>query len=160
MCLGETVTSVLRTEKLKFVFLMGPFSLYFSSWFEMAVCSEFDCWFNFPVFYRRSKHKMCTLIPAFFVSLAGVVECMAAGTVILAHNSGGPKLDIVVPHEGHVTGFLAEDEDGYAETMAYIFSLPPEKRLGIRENARRSVHRFSDQHFEDTFLLSVEPLFK
>lgn len=103
---------------------------------------------------------MCTLISALFISPTGVVECMAAGTVILAHNSGGPKLDIVVPHEGHVTGFLAEDEDGYAETMAYIFSLSPEKRLEIRENARRSVHRFSDQHFEDTFLLSVEPLFK
>ncbi|KAJ8352599.1 hypothetical protein SKAU_G00240750 [Synaphobranchus kaupii] len=37
----------------------------------------------------------------------GVVECMAAGAVILAHKSGGPKLDIVVPHDGHPTGFLA-----------------------------------------------------
>jgi alpha-1,2-mannosyltransferase len=27
--------------------------------------------------------------------ISGVVELMAAGTVILAHNSGGPKLDIV-----------------------------------------------------------------
>ncbi|XP_025909085.1 GDP-Man:Man(3)GlcNAc(2)-PP-Dol alpha-1,2-mannosyltransferase [Nothoprocta perdicaria] len=90
----------------------------------------------------------------------GVVECMAAGTVILAHNSGGPKLDIVVPYEGHITGFLAEDEDSYAETMARILSLSPEKRLEIREKARQSVHRFSDRHFEETFLLSVEPLFK
>ncbi|NXP83445.1 ALG11 mannosyltransferase, partial [Ramphastos sulfuratus] len=90
----------------------------------------------------------------------GVVECMAAGTVILAHNSGGPKLDIVVPYEGRITGFLAENVDSYAEMMAYILSLSPEKRLEIRENARRSVHRFSDQHFEETFLLSVEPLFK
>ncbi|XP_055556245.1 GDP-Man:Man(3)GlcNAc(2)-PP-Dol alpha-1,2-mannosyltransferase-like [Falco biarmicus] len=90
----------------------------------------------------------------------GVVECMAAGTVILAHNSGGPKLDIVIPYEGHTTGFLAENKDNYAEMMAYILSLSPEKRLEIRQNARRSVHRFSDQHFEETFLLSVEPLFK
>ncbi|NXO02406.1 ALG11 mannosyltransferase, partial [Rhinopomastus cyanomelas] len=90
----------------------------------------------------------------------GVVECMAAGTVILAHNSGGPKLDIVVPYEGRVTGFLADSEDSYAETMASILSLPPDKQLEIRENARRSVHRFSDQHFEEAFLLSVEPLFK
>ncbi|XP_040434394.1 GDP-Man:Man(3)GlcNAc(2)-PP-Dol alpha-1,2-mannosyltransferase-like [Falco naumanni] len=90
----------------------------------------------------------------------GVVECMAAGTVILAHNSGGPKLDIVIPYEGHTTGFLAENEDNYAEMMAYILSLSPDKRLEIRQNARRSVHRFSDQHFEETFLLSVEPLFK
>lgn len=97
---------------------------------------------------------------ACFVSFTGVVECMAAGTVILAHNSGGPKLDIVVPYEGRITGFLAENEDNYAEKMAYILSLSPEKRLEIRENARRSVYRFSDRHFEETFLLSVEPLFK
>ncbi|NWU90311.1 ALG11 mannosyltransferase, partial [Upupa epops] len=90
----------------------------------------------------------------------GVVECMAAGTVILAHNSGGPKLDIVVPYEGRITGFLAENEDSYAETMASILSLSPDKRLEIREDARRSVHRFSDQRFEEAFLLSVEPLFK
>ncbi|XP_052526823.1 GDP-Man:Man(3)GlcNAc(2)-PP-Dol alpha-1,2-mannosyltransferase [Tympanuchus pallidicinctus] len=90
----------------------------------------------------------------------GVVECMAAGTVILAHNSGGPKLDIVVPYEGRMTGFLAENEDSYAETMAHIFSMSPEERLEIRESARQSVCRFSDQRFEETFLLSVEPLFK
>uniref|UniRef100_F6W757 GDP-Man:Man(3)GlcNAc(2)-PP-Dol alpha-1,2-mannosyltransferase n=2 Tax=Ornithorhynchus anatinus TaxID=9258 RepID=F6W757_ORNAN len=90
----------------------------------------------------------------------GVVECMAAGTVILAHDSGGPKLDIVVPHEGNITGFLAESEESYAETIAHILSLSPEERLQIRRNARQSVSRFSDQEFEVTFLLSVEPLFK
>ncbi|XP_060642839.2 GDP-Man:Man(3)GlcNAc(2)-PP-Dol alpha-1,2-mannosyltransferase [Anolis sagrei] len=90
----------------------------------------------------------------------GIVECMAAGTVILAHNSGGPKLDIVVPYEGNITGFLAENEDDYANTMIHIFSLSPAKRLEIRQNARQSVKRFADQEFEETFLLSVEQLFK
>ncbi|KAM5311149.1 GDP-Man:Man(3)GlcNAc(2)-PP-Dol alpha-1,2-mannosyltransferase [Glossophaga mutica] len=90
----------------------------------------------------------------------GVVECMAAGTVILAHNSGGPKLDIVVPHGGEVTGFLAEGEDDYAETMAHILSMSEEERLRIRSNARASVSRFSDQEFEVAFLSSVEKLFQ
>ncbi|XP_004433745.1 PREDICTED: GDP-Man:Man(3)GlcNAc(2)-PP-Dol alpha-1,2-mannosyltransferase [Ceratotherium simum simum] len=90
----------------------------------------------------------------------GVVECMAAGTIILAHKSGGPKLDIVIPHEGELTGFLAESEEGYAETMAHILSMSVEKRLQIRKNARASVSRFSDQEFEVTFLSSVEKLFK
>nr|KAF6372830.1 ALG11 alpha-1,2-mannosyltransferase [Pipistrellus kuhlii] len=90
----------------------------------------------------------------------GVVECMAAGTIILAHNSGGPKLDIVIPYEGEVTGFLAESEEGYAKTMAHILSMSEEKRLQIRKNARASVSRFSDQEFEVTFLSSVEKLFK
>ncbi|XP_036760757.2 GDP-Man:Man(3)GlcNAc(2)-PP-Dol alpha-1,2-mannosyltransferase [Manis pentadactyla] len=90
----------------------------------------------------------------------GVVECMAAGTVILAHDSGGPKLDIVIPHAGAITGFLANGEEGYAETMAHILSMSAEKRLQIRNNARASVSRFSDQEFEVSFLSSVESLFK
>ncbi|KAJ8012973.1 hypothetical protein DPEC_G00048440 [Dallia pectoralis] len=88
----------------------------------------------------------------------GVVECMAAGTIILAHNSGGPKLDIVVSYEGGQTGFLADTEDNYAAAMETILALSPSARLEIRMNARRSVDRFSDQEFEASFLSAMEPL--
>ncbi|KAL0963687.1 hypothetical protein UPYG_G00309590 [Umbra pygmaea] len=88
----------------------------------------------------------------------GVVECMAAGTIILAHNSGGPKLDIVAPYEGGQTGFLADCEDSYAAAMETILALSPSARLEIRMNARRSVERFSDQEFEASFLSAMEPL--
>ena len=93
----------------------------------------------------------------FFPSL-GVVECMAAGKVMLAHKSGGPKLDIVVPYEGGQTGFLADDEESYAEAIDRILALPPATRLQIRRNARQSVARFSDQEFEACFLAAMEPL--
>ncbi|KAM7380008.1 hypothetical protein PAMP_003337 [Pampus punctatissimus] len=86
----------------------------------------------------------------------GVVECMAAGTIVLAHKSGGPKLDIVVPYEGGQTGFLADSEDSYAAAMETILTLSPVDRLEIRRNARRSVERFSDQEFEACFLAAVE----
>jgi alpha-1,2-mannosyltransferase len=33
-----------------------------------------------------------------------VVEMMAAGLVVVAHNSGGPSMDIVVPFEDEPTG--------------------------------------------------------
>ncbi|KAG1950291.1 GDP-Man:Man(3)GlcNAc(2)-PP-Dol alpha-1,2-mannosyltransferase [Pimephales promelas] len=88
----------------------------------------------------------------------GVVECMAAGTIILAHKSGGPKLDIVVPYDGGPTGFLADDEDAYADAMERILSMTPAARLEIRRRARLSVTRFSDQEFEGSFLAAVEPL--
>ncbi|XP_068121149.1 GDP-Man:Man(3)GlcNAc(2)-PP-Dol alpha-1,2-mannosyltransferase [Hyperolius riggenbachi] len=90
----------------------------------------------------------------------GVVECMAAGTIILAHNSGGPKLDIVVPYEGQKTGFLADGEESYASAMEHILCLSEHERLQIRQNARRSVSRFSDQEFETNFLSATELLFK
>uniref|UniRef100_A0A8C7FWQ3 GDP-Man:Man(3)GlcNAc(2)-PP-Dol alpha-1,2-mannosyltransferase n=1 Tax=Oncorhynchus kisutch TaxID=8019 RepID=A0A8C7FWQ3_ONCKI len=88
----------------------------------------------------------------------GVVECMATGTVILDHRSGGPRLDIVVPYEGGQTGFLAEDEDGYADAIERILALSPSARLEIRRHARLSVTRFSDQEFEACFLATMEPL--
>lgn len=83
---------------------------------------------------------------------------MAAGKVVLAHKSGGPKLDIVVPFDEGQTGFLADDEDGYADAVNRILDLPPDARLRIRRNARRSVARFSDREFEAGFLAAVEPL--
>ncbi|KAM8974972.1 GDP-Man:Man(3)GlcNAc(2)-PP-Dol alpha-1,2-mannosyltransferase [Pelodytes ibericus] len=90
----------------------------------------------------------------------GVVECMAAGTIILAHNSGGPKMDIVISYGGQKTGFLADDEESYASAMDQILSLSPNERLTIRQNARHSVTRFSDQEFEENFLSAAEHLFK
>ncbi|XP_062258218.1 GDP-Man:Man(3)GlcNAc(2)-PP-Dol alpha-1,2-mannosyltransferase-like isoform X2 [Platichthys flesus] len=88
----------------------------------------------------------------------GVVECMAAGTIVLAHKSGGPELDIVVPYEGGQTGFLADSEDSYAAAMETILALAPADKLEIRRNARRSVERFSNREFEACFLAAMEPL--
>lgn len=85
---------------------------------------------------------------------------MAAGTIIIAHKSGGPKLDIVVPFEGGQTGFLADSEDGYAAAMETILAMSPSARLEIRYNARDSVERFSDQEFESCFLAATESLIR
>ncbi|GFR96963.1 GDP-Man:Man(3)GlcNAc(2)-PP-Dol alpha-1,2-mannosyltransferase [Elysia marginata] len=89
-----------------------------------------------------------------------VVEGMAAGTVMLAHDSGGPKLDIVVQHGNKPTGFLASDEDSYAAAMKTIFEMSSVERLEMRENARQSISRFSEEEFETVFLLLCEPLLR
>ena len=34
----------------------------------------------------------------------GIVELMASGVIVVAHNSGGPKSDIVVPVDNQITG--------------------------------------------------------
>jgi len=83
---------------------------------------------------------------------------MAAGTVVLAHDSGGPKLDIVVDHEGQRTGFLASDVDSYASCLNTVFTLSSDKLMDIRRNARESVKRFSDARFSETFLSVTEQL--
>lgn len=77
---------------------------------------------------------------------------MAAGTVMLSHNSAGPKMDIVVPYKGERTGYLAEDDDSYAECLYTIYSLSPKQRNTIREAARQHVQKFSQEKFDENFL--------
>lgn len=88
----------------------------------------------------------------------GVVELMAAGTITLAHDSGGPKLDIVVPYKGQTTGFLASDAQSYANAIETIFGLSDKQSLEIRESARKSVTRFSETEFEQGFLTVLNSL--
>lgn len=81
-----------------------------------------------------------------------VVEFMAAGAIVLAHNSAGPAMDIVVPVDGQQTGYLALDEASYAAALEEIFGLSPEKRLAISKAARESTaRRFSQEAFEEAF---------
>jgi alpha-1,2-mannosyltransferase len=76
----------------------------------------------------------------------GIVELMAAGVVPVAHNSGGPKQDIVVPFEGQATGFLATQPEEYADCMAKIL-LHPDETEKMQIAGRKSANRFSDEEF-------------
>lgn len=73
-----------------------------------------------------------------------VVELMAAGLVTLAHNSGGPKADIIIPGK---TGFLAATAEEYAAHLARVFTSYSEL-APLREEAKTSVSRFSDEAFQ------------
>lgn len=74
----------------------------------------------------------------FYISIhfSAVVECMAAGQIMVAHKSGGPKSDIIEEVESSRNGFLAVDEADYASTLATIIKLPPTVRSNIRQAAR------------------------
>lgn len=85
----------------------------------------------------------------------GVVELMAAGVVVVAHNSGGPKADIVRHGE---TGFLAESESEYARCLATALTLSKERRGEIQRAARSSVERFSDAAFGKQFNQSMREI--
>ncbi|TPX70568.1 GDP-Man:Man3GlcNAc2-PP-dolichol alpha-1,2-mannosyltransferase [Spizellomyces sp. 'palustris'] len=83
----------------------------------------------------------------------GIVEYMAAGLIPVAHNSGGPKLDIVTMHEGGKTGFLAETVNEFADALEEALRLPSEEQLRMRINARQHVvDRFSEQSFSSRFV--------
>nr|XP_012154203.1 PREDICTED: GDP-Man:Man(3)GlcNAc(2)-PP-Dol alpha-1,2-mannosyltransferase isoform X2 [Megachile rotundata] len=89
-----------------------------------------------------------------------VVECMAAGLIVVAHASGGPRADIIVTQPGSQNGFLATEAEEYAKIMAHIINMHPDERKAIRMVARASVNRFSDEIFEREFLRTIEPFFR
>ena len=77
----------------------------------------------------------------------GVVEMMAAGLLVVAHASGGPKSDIIVPFEGRQTGFLASSCEEYAECIKSALSMDRTRTIEMRQSARASALRFSDEVF-------------
>ncbi|XP_017886989.1 GDP-Man:Man(3)GlcNAc(2)-PP-Dol alpha-1,2-mannosyltransferase-like [Ceratina calcarata] len=89
-----------------------------------------------------------------------IVECMAAGLIVVAHDSGGPKADIIETQPGSQNGFLATEPEEYAKIMAHIIRMDPEERNAIKLVARASVNRFSGEVFEREFLRTIEPFFR
>ena len=119
-------------------------------------------WAELVSWLGRSESGMHTMWNEHFG--IGVVEMQAAGTIPIAHNSAGPKLDIIVPSfdkdakDGNdgATGFLATEPEEYAEAIANIFKLSQAKKSKIRANARsHSSERFSEELFEERFRACV-----
>lgn len=75
----------------------------------------------------------------------GVVEYQAAGLISVVHDSGGPKLDIVVEVDGQPTGFHATTAAEFA--AGYEKALSLENPLEVRLRARRSAKRFTEEEF-------------
>ncbi|KAF3934645.1 hypothetical protein ABW20_dc0102998 [Dactylellina cionopaga] len=79
----------------------------------------------------------------------GVVEYQAAGLIGVVHDSGGPRLDIVVEVDGARTGYHATTADEFAEGFKEALSLSPEETFAMRKRARKSSLRFSEEIFEE-----------
>lgn len=78
-----------------------------------------------------------------------VVEFMAAGLIPVAHASGGPLKDIIVPFNGKPTGYHAKTPNEFADVLHTVLTLPKEDELGLRTRARTwAVQRFSEEEFE------------
>jgi alpha-1,2-mannosyltransferase len=81
----------------------------------------------------------------------GVVEMMAAGLLVVAHKSGGPKTDILTPLDGKSTGYLAATAEEYADAICEAIALENTKEMELRGNARKKSQLFSDQVFTEAF---------
>ncbi|KAL6538757.1 asparagine-linked glycosylation protein [Orobanche gracilis] len=87
-----------------------------------------------------------------------VVEYMASGAIPIAHNSAGPRMDIVLPEDGKQTGFLAQDVQQYADALLTIIRMPVTERLQMAAAARKRASKFSEQRFYEDFKAAVRPI--
>jgi alpha-1,2-mannosyltransferase len=83
-----------------------------------------------------------------------IVEMMAAGLLVIAHNSGGPAMDIIQPSGPSQTGFLAKNEIEYAKCMKDALDKLEDNEgcLALRSRGRESTARFSDEEFVASLL--------
>ena len=87
-----------------------------------------------------------------------VVEYQAAGLISVVHDSGGPREDIVVDLGDGATGFRATTEDEFAAAFEAALALPREEKVAMRERARRSAVRFSEEKFGGRWIGAVGKL--
>lgn len=88
----------------------------------------------------------------------GNVEGLAAGLIPVVHNSGGPKLDIVVPFEGQDIGFHAETDDEYAAAFGRVAEMSFEETFAMRIRGRASTKRFTEEAFASKWVGEMETL--
>ncbi|KRX70147.1 GDP-Man:Man(3)GlcNAc(2)-PP-Dol alpha-1,2-mannosyltransferase, partial [Trichinella sp. T6] len=88
----------------------------------------------------------------------GIVEMMASGIIVVANDSGGPKLDIVKNFHTHKVGFTASSAEEYSDAIVKILQMPPNVRRRMQEAARNSVQRFGVDKFNERFLSSTEDI--
>lgn len=77
-------------------------------------------------------HVLCCVFTCF----------MSAGIVPIAHNSGGPKMDIVIGDAGGPVGFLCESVEDYARAITQVLSMDQNERMEIAAAARRCAPNF------------------
>ncbi|KAK9459166.1 uncharacterized protein V1516DRAFT_681146 [Lipomyces oligophaga] len=98
----------------------------------------------------------------------GVVEYIAAGLIPIVHNSGGPKLDIVLPVDDQPIGFhftTKDDELSYSESCQSLatcldkaLSLTSQEAIGYRTRSQLAADKFSTANFDSGWLERMQVL--
>lgn len=78
-----------------------------------------------------------------------LLECMAAGLITMAHNSGGPREDII---DDGKSGFLADDVEDFADKLLKVSNMSGRDRQTMRLHASRKSDQFSDRVFKENFV--------
>jgi alpha-1,2-mannosyltransferase len=143
---------------------------------DLGISEEVDWCVNVP--YQEMKLMLGEAVGGLHTMLdehfgISVVEYQAAGVIPIAHDSGGPKADIVVSpdqKEGQgnhsnqsssrlhkeSTGFRAESVEEYAQAITLLLNMEPKERMQMASAARDHSAKFSTRLFEQGFIQAIE----
>ncbi len=75
----------------------------------------------------------------------------------IAHESAGPKLDIICKDAPQPLGYLARDPDGFVTSICDVLdNFDSERLLALRQRARTHVQQFTDETFVQHFTTVFE----
>ena len=101
--------------------------------------------------FSKAKIAIHTMVSEHFgITL---IEMMAAGLILVSHNSAGAKDDILIPSEdGNKPGFLVENEDQYVTQIEEILLRYEKIKDEFIPASRKRAEKFSDEAFKEKFL--------
>ena len=79
-----------------------------------------------------------------------VVEMLAAGLIVVAHNSAGPKMDIIRDED-----YLADTKEDYIQKLRTILDSSDEQLRQISDANRKKALKFSEEEFQRQFMQSI-----
>ena len=103
--------------------------------------------------FSKAKIGIHTMIDEHFgITL---IEMMAAGLIVVTHNSAGAKNDIL-KNEGEKPGFLVNNENEYIAQMEEILVKYDDIKGQIVNASMQRAEKFSDEAFKEKFLMQLK----
>ena len=103
--------------------------------------------------FSKAKIGIHTMIDEHFG--INLIEMMAAGLILVTHNSAGAKDDIL-KNEGEKPGFLVNNENEYIAQIEEILVRYDEIKGQIINCSTKRAEKFSDEAFKEKFLLKLK----
>ena len=103
--------------------------------------------------FSKAKIGIHTMIDEHFG--INLIEMMAAGLILVTHNSAGAKDDIL-KNEGEKPGFLVNNENEYIARIEEILVRYDEIKGQIINCSTKRAEKFSDEAFKDQFIMRLK----
>ena len=88
-----------------------------------------------------------------------IIAGMAAGQIMIVHDSGASKNELIDTENDLRNGYLAKTIKEYTQSLSDALFLSPVDKRKIRKAARRTAEQFSRLYFQKEFLRTIEAFF-